>query len=138
MSADAPMIVTRYVRARMEPIFRIEKTKNQIGTRKVLKRKGLVGKRVEVEEPVFEEIRHETGDFSDVRVDYQQLTEMLEQVCEEMERAGYNVISITPINEGNYRYKSDSNASSTLAWAWGYGYSLTRGAVIVGRRAAAN
>ncbi|MEM1346565.1 MAG: hypothetical protein AAGI34_18555 [Pseudomonadota bacterium] len=134
MSEDAPIVETRWVRARMEPVYRIEETNRQIGTRRVWKRKGLLGKKVEVEEPVFEKIYHETGKFSDVIPDYQELSDRIAENCEDLERSGYRVISVLPIVEGNYRWNSLTNNMSHGFGGYGYGFGVTRGAIITGRR----
>lgn len=76
-------------------------------------------------------------------VDRDALISLIEEVCNELDADGYEVLSIFPTLRGysNYDYQTkhglDNHAvlesSYGHGYGWGYGYSVTDGAVITAR-----
>ena len=59
----------------------------------------------------------------------QQMAEYLERCCNDLDAAGYDVISITPIISGRTSYMT-SNRDAADA---GHGYSVTDGLIVTGK-----
>ena len=59
----------------------------------------------------------------------QQMAEHLERCCNDLDAAGYEVISITPIVSGRTAYMHTENSPNSP----GHGYSVTDGVIVTGR-----
>ena len=57
----------------------------------------------------------------------QQMADFLERCCNDLDAAGYDVISIAPIASGRTGYMPTSNDPA------GHGYSVTDGLIVTGR-----
>ncbi len=66
---------------------------------------------------------------SEERTRLQQMADFLERCCNDLDAAGYEVISITPIVSGRTSYMAiNSDAEDP-----GHGYSVTDGLIVTGR-----
>ncbi len=142
--SENPTYIYHWVRANMAEIKERKTVKEQVGTKTVTKTKGVFKKKeIEVEEPVIE-TREEwvpTGEFSDTNIDMDDLSRRITDACNGLDEKGYDVLSITPILEGRYSYKTRAGGTGNVAtgstggwgWGYGYGYSLTDGVVIIGK-----
>ncbi len=66
---------------------------------------------------------------SEERTRLQQMAEFLERCCNDLDAAGYDVISITPVVSGRTSYM----ASNTERADPGHGYSVTDGLLVTGK-----
>ncbi|MES1927452.1 hypothetical protein [Salinisphaera sp. T31B1] len=136
--AQRPTYRTLYVPTQMGQLHSSKKVRKQVGVHKVTRTEGVFKKKeVEVEEPIFED-RLEytpTGELSDTFIDQPVFIGTIEDACNSMAEAGYEVISIMPIIRGAYswRERGVSSVLAGLAGGYGYGYSYTDGAVITAR-----
>lgn len=128
------------VRPPMEDIGEWKTIKKQVGMKTIKKKAGVFSKRdIEVPEPIYETSREwvPSGRQSDVQIDLIQFGQMIEQACNNLDEAGYNVISIMPVTRGNYQYKDGGGVlkkgTGSIQSSFGFGYSVTDGMVIVGR-----
>ena len=129
---------TLYVSTQMGEIHSSKKVKKQVGVHKVTRTEGVFKKKeVEVEEPIFEDQMEytPTGEISDTFIDHRVFIGTIEDACNTMAEAGYEVISIMPIIRGAYswRERGVSSVLAGLAGGYGYGYSYTDGAVVPAR-----
>lgn len=128
------------LRPRMMEMGEWKTTRRRVGTKKVVKTMGVFNKKeIEVDEPIYETERQwmPSGKVSDVQVDIENFGEMIEQACNELHDAGYEVFSITPVIRGNYQYKENpgkiQKGSGYIGHAFGFGYSVTDGVVVLGK-----
>jgi len=150
VSSHNPDIITRWVKASMQPIMKKKIIKEPVGTKKVTKTKGIFKKEsYEAEETIYEEKEEwvPTGEYSDKEVNFQELTDLINNVCIEMTKMGYEVIQIMPINTGRYSWQYKEIGSSQRmelfsattekitggGFGYGFGFGLTDGAIIVGK-----
>lgn len=76
-------------------------------------------------------IRKKEKDFHTQRnVDFEQYAELLRQKYEELDTEGYEVVNVVPISMGQSETCSQSNGN----YVGDVGFSITRGAVVVGRK----
>lgn len=146
MQSERPAMTTAWVRATMQAIYKKEITKKQIGTKKVVKTKGIFNKTsFDAEEPIYE---HEetwvaTGKYSDTQIDIEEFSKRINKMCQELTASGYKVIQIIPINSGRYKYEfkevgstqrilGNTEAITGGGYGYGYGYGITDGVIIVG------
>ncbi len=71
--------------------------------------------------------------LNDMRsVNAMDLAKKIEDFCNDLEKDGYEVISIFPLNHGYYEYEGvGSNGSNG---GYGYGVTPTKGAIITARK----
>ena len=67
---------------------------------------------------------------SEERARLQQMADFLERCCNDLDAAGYDVISIAPIVSGRTAY---STANSNYGDNPGHGYSVTDGLIVTGK-----
>ena len=67
------------------------------------------------------------------RARLQQMAEHLERCCNDLDAAGYEVISIAPIVSGRTAYTYGAAAAYVGAGGPGHGYSVTDGLIVTGR-----
>ena len=128
----------------MAALYEEKKVKRQVGVRTVQKKKGIFSSEVvEVEEPVFEEVveRVPTGKYSDRYINIDDFARMITDACNDLDKAGYDVVKISEVIEGRYNYTWDkfdysTNGSASSCYSYGYGYSVTDGVVIIGKKRA--
>ncbi|MGG7605411.1 hypothetical protein [Massilia sp. BKSP1R2A-1] len=68
--------------------------------------------------------------YTQRHVDFDSFAEQLAQKYEEFDRQGYDVVNVVPISMG----QSESCTQSGGAYVGDVGFSITRGAVVVGKR----
>ena len=98
-------------------------------------KKGLFGGEKEVTRKVTE--WEQTG-YSDCEIDGERLSHDIQKAIEELNRDGYEVVSVTPVTSGQYNYKYETKALQQSGWGYGYGYgySYTEGVSIVAKKIA--
>jgi hypothetical protein len=139
--------VTKTVYAPMMELGAYKTTQVQVGTRMAQQRETLSifstkareRKMVEVEVPVLEE-RNEwvpNGKYSDCQIDHRAMARLTEEAMNKLDADGYEVLSVTPWDEGNYNWNTDPfidhshiPRGNQLSGSYGYGYSFTRGMMI--------
>ena len=67
------------------------------------------------------------------RTRLQQLAEHLERCCNDLDAAGYEVISIAPIVSGRTAYTGAAAGAYSDTDSPGHGYSVTDGLIVTGR-----
>jgi len=74
--------------------------------------------------------------FSDSEIDGGRLTQDLQQAVRQLNNDGYDVVSVTPVASGSYRWKYEQAQGSTYGggYGYGYGYSYTEGIIFVAQR----
>lgn len=118
-------------------IWHIKKIK--IGSETKLVEKGIFKKVTEeVNVPVYEEreVWVKTG-ISETEIDGERLTNDLNNLLESIKNDGYEILSITPVISGAYKYDFKAptfNADSRPSYGWGYGYSYTEGLNILAKK----
>lgn len=68
--------------------------------------------------------------YTERRVDFDQYARSLQEKYEELDAEGYEVINVVPIAMG----QSESCSQSGGAYVGDVGFSITRGAVVVGKK----
>ena len=133
---------TMYVSAQMGEIHQKKKVRTQVGMHKRTRTEGLFSKKeVEVEEPIYEDVDEwvPTGQISDTFIEPFDFASSIEDACNRLADAGYEVHSILPVIRGDYNWASRGvetqpfQTPANVAGGYGYGYSYTDGAVITGR-----
>lgn len=101
-------------------------------------KRGLFGGEKEVTRKERKTIQ--TG-VSDSKIDGEALSVAIGQAISELNKDGYDVISITPITSGSYDYREISSSVRVMGGtemmdggAWGYGYSFTSGVLLLGKK----
>lgn len=125
-----PIIVNVWIKVGMHPITNKVKRTVKVGTKSVTKTKGVFSKtNYEEEEPILEEkeIYEPTGKYSTTDIDVVDLKDKMNQVCNDLENDGYDILTITPINSGVYDY-GHYNGNG-----FGYGYGVTDTVMITGK-----
>lgn len=139
-SETKPAYITWWVSTQMAEILEKRKRKHQVGTRQIEKKKNIFSKDTKiVDEPIYE-TRDEwvgTGKYSDIRIDIEDFSDRVADACNELDRRGYDVISVIPVIGGRYNYQSKYNYNPTTVagygYGYGYGYSVTDGVTIIGK-----
>lgn len=129
---------TLYVSTQMGEVHHKKKVRTQVGVHKHTRTEGLFSKKeVEVEEPIYEDVDEwvPTGQISDTFIEPLNFASSIEDACNRLADAGYEVHSILPVIRGAYNWheRGVSSALSGVSGGYGYGYSFTDGAVITGR-----
>ena len=73
---------------------------------------------------------------SDCEIDGKKFSEDINQTISELETEGYEVVSVTPVTSGRYKYDYEApiiNAADRASFGWGYGFSYTEGVNILAR-----
>ncbi len=117
-----------FVKAYFVPVGKNEVVKVPTGEKK----KGFLG----VESEVMKEERKwvQTG-FSDSMIDTSRLTKDMQEAIEQLNKEGYEVVSVTHVISGSYNYDWKHAAGDTWAYSYGYGYSYTDGLMVVASKA---
>lgn len=76
----------------------------------------------------------QTG-YSDKEVDTTRLAKDLQEAIENLNKDGYEVISVNDVISGKYNYDYRKEAGATWGYSYGYGYSYTDGLIVVARKA---
>lgn len=146
MQSELPAITTAWVKASMQPLYKKETIKEQIGTKTVTKTKGIFNKTsFEAEEPIYESKEKwvPTGKYSETEVDIEEFSNNINKACQELTESGYKIIQIIPMNSGRYKYEykevgstqrilGNTEAITGGGYGYGYGYGITDGVIIVG------
>lgn len=75
--------------------------------------------------------------ISDKTIDIVRLNEDINREIIELNNSGYEVVSITPITSGEYKYDYEApmiNARDRPSYGWGYGFSYTCGVIIMAKK----
>src|SRR3546814_43979 len=131
----------KFVEAHFKPLYKDVMVEVATGETK----KGVFGK----EKPVTrkEKQRQQTG-WSDCRVDGPRLAIDVQKAIDELNAENYEIIGVTDITSGGYRYQYDSSGISSTrrvmsetekvsgggSYGYGYGFSHTEGVLIVARK----
>ncbi|MCI6153186.1 MAG: hypothetical protein MR673_08695 [Fusobacterium perfoetens] len=130
-----------YVKAKFRPIGEYRISHEPTGRFE----KGLFGKQKEI----FEEKKvWVTTGYSDCLIDGELLTDDINRAITKLNNEGYEIVSITPITSGSYRYQYDAgNITSskrilheteavrgTSGYGFGYGFSYTESVIILARK----
>ena len=94
------------------------------------KTKGFFGSEKDVVKKVVE--WEQTG-HSDTDVDGERLSVDLSNAVEELNRNGYEVVSVTETTSGRYNWATGAQGNIG-GWGYGYGYSITEGLVVVAKK----
>jgi len=96
-------------------------------------KKGLLGKEKEVKKEVQEWV---WDGYKDYRVTLEEFMQDVEQKVSELNKEGYEIISVVPITLGStyYDYKERSFPQGGLGYGYGYGYGYTAGITIFARK----
>lgn len=128
------------VPAHMAEEYRLSQRKEQVGTQKVTKMRGILKPEAyEVERPVFETVEEwvPTGQPSDTEVDVDDFGQRIAIACNDLHEEGYDVISINPVLRGVYGHNHNAgvieDGTGLGGWGYGFGYSITDSVVIVGK-----
>lgn len=135
------MNTLRFVKAHFKPVYKEVMVDVTTGETK----KGLFGKEKAVTRR--EKQRQQTG-WSDCEIDGARLAHDVAQAIQQLNAENYEVVSVTDITSGQYRYQYDSSGvrsskrvmsetekvSGGGSYGFGYGYSYTEGVMIVARR----
>lgn len=119
-----------YVNSHFKPVGKEINRKISTGEKK----KGFFGGEKEVMKTVkgFEQ----TG-YSDSWIDGERLTKDISISVANLNKEGYEVVSITPVISGQYDYYYNSTGrghDGDSGYGYGYGYSYTEGVVIIARK----
>ena len=119
-----------------EGYWKIEQV--QIGTTVNKVAKGLFNKKIVDEvSPVYEDKKVWVVEcISDCKIDGKKFSENINQEIVKLEDEGYEIVSITPITSGSYKYDYEApiiNAGDRASFGWGYGFSYTEGVNILAR-----
>jgi hypothetical protein len=116
-----------FVQAYFAPIGKNQVVKVPTGEKK----KGLFGNETDV---TRDETRWVQTGFSDTLVDTVRLEKDMQQIVENLNKDGYEVVSVTSVNSGAYNYEYKKEAGAAWGYSYGYGYSYTDGLMIVARK----
>ena len=77
----------------------------------------------------------QTG-YSDKFIDGKRLAQDLKDAVDRLNTDGFEVISVTPVNSGNYglEWNSGRSGDGGYGWGFGYGYSFTEGLIVTARK----
>lgn len=132
---------TTYVKAKFRPVGNYVIKNVPTGEMK----KTLFG---ETEVTVQEKVWEQTG-YSDCEIDGELLTNHIQQAIDNLNGEGYEVVSITPIISGSYKWQYEAggisskrrgvfdvteSVSGNAGYGFGYGYSFTEGVMIVSKK----
>ncbi|MBV8272950.1 MAG: hypothetical protein JO067_11840 [Cupriavidus sp.] len=97
--------------------------------------KGFLGFEKEVTKKVTE--WQQTG-YSNREIDGQRLSADIDVAVRQLNREGYEVVSVTPVISGAYDFKYEVKFGGVNhgggGYGYGYGYSYTEGVTIIGKR----
>ncbi len=116
---------TVFVPAKPKAIGRDKKVKEGTGEFE----KGFFGKK---EKTVTKTEFEQTG-WSDKEIDGFQLQEDLQNALNDLNRDGFEVVTVTPITSGNYSWKTGPQGNIG-GWGYGYGYSYTEGLLVTAKK----
>jgi len=112
-----------FVKAYFAPVGKVEVFKVPTGEKK----KGVFGGDSDV---TRDEKRWVQTGLSDSEINTGRLTKDLQETVENLNKDGYEVISVTQVISGAYNWKSQTTPSSS----YGYGYSYTDGLIVIARK----
>lgn len=137
--------VTRWSYTDLQPEMKQRQDKVQVGTEAVEKT-SIMGKKKLVEKPVFEIQTKQvaTGKSIETMPNLADLATRIEDLCNGLHDDGYDVLSIMPVQFGNFNFATDKNhemrsfvADGGGGYGWGhgygYGFGLTRGVIVTGQ-----
>lgn len=93
------------------------------------KKSGLFGGEKDVTKKITE--WEQTG-YSDTDIDGERLASDLSKAVEELNKNGYEIVSVTETTSGRYHWATKGINDGGLGY--GYGYSITEGLVVVARK----
>ncbi|KVH72540.1 hypothetical protein WJ41_12880 [Burkholderia ubonensis] len=101
-------------------------------------KKGFLGFEKDVTKKVT---KWEQTGYSKSEIDGQRLSADIELAVQQLNRDGYEVVSITPVVSGAFDFKYEVKFGGVNhgggGYGYGYGYSYTEGVTIIAKRAAA-
>lgn len=126
---------TIYVPCYFQPIYKEVTVKVSTGnTKRVL---GFI----DIEEKIRRKEIVQEG-WSDCEIDGERLNGDVARAIDELNSAGFEVISVTPVTSGNWRCKYDpgsiTNGNGKGGYGYGYGYSYTEGVLIIAKQTKAS
>ncbi|MGB3627484.1 MAG: hypothetical protein WA989_16760 [Henriciella sp.] len=132
-----PKYITNWTYTSLMPETKEKKVKVQVGTETVEK-KSLLGGSKAIEQPQYETRTEkvETGNHINTMSDIGDLADRLENMCNTMHADGYDVISVIPVQFGNFNTHADKSSMQqghSYGFGWGYGFGLTRGVIVTGK-----
>lgn len=130
-----------YVKARFKPVGEDVTVKVPTGEKK----KGFFGGEKDI---TRKETQWKQTGWSDCEIDGERLANDVANVVAQLNRDGYEVVSVLPVISGNYFYKyqaqgvtsqkrilSETEAvSGGASYGFGYGYSYTEGVSVIARK----
>lgn len=123
-----------FVPAFFVPLYKDVKVKVSTGETK----KGLLRREKEVKRT---EVRREIDGWSDCDIDGERLANDLAKAVSELNREGYEVVSVTPITSGGYDFQHGATGVNSGAmvgfqygYSFGYGYSFTSSLIVTSRK----
>jgi len=118
-----------FVQAYFAPVGKEQTVKVPTGEKKA----GFFGGEKDVTK---DEIKWVQTGYSDTDIDTKRLTKDLQEAIEQLNKEGYEVVSITDITSGSYnwRLKESNGANPGGGFGYGYGYSYTDGLMVVARK----
>jgi hypothetical protein len=114
-----------YVKAKFKPTGKYETIKVLTGE----KRKTLLGGETAV---MRDEQKWVQTGFSDCDVDGGLLSQELQQAIDQLNKDGYNVISVAQVISGEYSWKMQGMGNGGAGY--GYGFSFTEGMLVVAHK----
>jgi hypothetical protein len=101
-------------------------------------KKGFFGGEKEV---VKKESQWKQTGWSDTQIDGQRLANDMNSAIEQLNKEGYEVVTIESITSGAYNYHwgkyasaGNGNNSPSTCYSYGYGYSYTEGVTIIAKK----
>jgi len=123
-----------HVPAFFEPVGKNKTTKVPTGEKK----KGFFGGEKDVTK---KETKWEQTGWSDSKIDSELLATDLSKIVESLNNDGYEVVTVTPITSGNYKWeykvtgsRRDNHCAGGGGYGYGYGYSYTNSLIIVAKK----
>ncbi|AEF54584.1 hypothetical protein [Marinomonas posidonica] len=123
-----------YVNAFFKPVGKDVTVKVPTGEKK----KGFFGGEKEV---VTRETQWKQTGWSDNEIDGQRLANDMNSAIEQLNKEGYEVVTIESIISGAYSYKWDNysraavnSGGASTCYSYGYGYSYTEGVTIIAKK----
>jgi len=75
---------------------------------------------------------HEIKGWSKSQIDGERLASDISTKIAELNKSGYEIISISNLNSGNFT--SDYSSAEKSSYGWGYGYSYSEGVLILAKK----
>lgn len=133
---EKPIYKTVSVRANMAQKMKKVTKSRQTGTKTITRTKGVFKKEeYEEEQPVYENYDEmvPTGEYVDTYIDIENFSNRIMEMCNTLYKDGYDVVNMSDIIDGRYRYDTWDGGLSESGWGYGFGYSVTDGVIITAK-----